>query len=179
MRSATSLLAVSAFALAACSTEKSPSSDAALQTDLSLAAQAHPAMRVDSISTVERTAASSTPGLVSTTPRPTQVAETAPAPAHHTTPVHHTHRSSSSQTASSSGRSSDASMGSAPIDQPTRSVEVKNTKRDAAIGAASGAILGGVVGHGGVKGGIVGGVVGGILGGVIGNNVDKHRRPVP
>ena len=55
---------------------------------------------------------------------------------------------------------------------------VKNTKRDAIIGAAAGAALGAVVTRD-VKGAVIGGVAGGILGAVIGNNVDKKRVPIP
>ena len=56
---------------------------------------------------------------------------------------------------------------------------VKNTKRDAIIGAAAGAALGAVVSRDRVKGAVIGAVAGGILGGVIGNNVDKKRVPIP
>src|SRR5262245_19910422 len=55
---------------------------------------------------------------------------------------------------------------------------VKNTKRDAIIGAAAGAAVGAVVTRD-VKGAVIGGVAGGILGAVIGNNVDKKRVPIP
>jgi uncharacterized protein YcfJ len=54
-------------------------------------------------------------------------------------------------------------------------VEVKHTKRDAAIGAGAGAVIGAVAGHS-VKGAIIGGAAGAILGGVIGNNVDKTKK---
>ena len=56
---------------------------------------------------------------------------------------------------------------------------VKNTKRDAIIGAAAGAALGAVVSRDRVKGAVIGGVAGGIIGAVIGNNVDKKRVPIP
>ena len=57
---------------------------------------------------------------------------------------------------------------------------VKNTKRDAIIGAAAGAALGAVINSGDrVKGAVIGGIAGGIIGGVIGNNVDKKRVPIP
>ena len=49
---------------------------------------------------------------------------------------------------------------------------VKNTKRDAAIGAVGGAVIGAVTSKNKVKGGIIGGAVGAVLGGIIGNNVD-------
>ena len=56
---------------------------------------------------------------------------------------------------------------------------VKNTKRDAIIGAAAGAALGAVVSRDRVKGAVIGAAAGGILGAVIGNNVDKKRVPIP
>ena len=55
---------------------------------------------------------------------------------------------------------------------------VKNTKRDAIIGAAAGAALGAVITRD-VKGAVIGAAAGGILGAVIGNNVDKKRVPIP
>jgi uncharacterized protein YcfJ len=56
---------------------------------------------------------------------------------------------------------------------------VKNTKRDAIIGAAAGAALGAVVSGDKVKGAVIGAVAGGVIGAVIGNNVDKKRVPIP
>jgi uncharacterized protein YcfJ len=56
---------------------------------------------------------------------------------------------------------------------------VKNTKRDAIIGAAAGAAIGAVISDNKVKGAVIGAAAGGILGAVIGNNVDKKRVPIP
>ena len=56
---------------------------------------------------------------------------------------------------------------------------VKNTKREAIIGAVAGAALGAVVSRERVKGAVIGAAAGGILGAVIGNNVDKKRVPIP
>jgi uncharacterized protein YcfJ len=56
---------------------------------------------------------------------------------------------------------------------------VKNTKRDAIIGAAAGAAIGAVVSRDRLKGAVIGAAAGGILGAVIGNNVDKKRVPIP
>lgn len=56
---------------------------------------------------------------------------------------------------------------------------VKNTKRDAIIGAAAGAAIGAAVSKDRVKGAVIGGVAGGIIGGIIGNNVDIKRVPIP
>jgi hypothetical protein len=56
---------------------------------------------------------------------------------------------------------------------------VKNTKRDAIIGAVAGGALGAVVSRDRLKGAVIGAAAGGILGAVIGNNVDKTRVPIP
>jgi hypothetical protein len=56
---------------------------------------------------------------------------------------------------------------------------VKNTKRDALIGAAAGAAIGAVTSRDALKGAVIGGIAGGVLGGVIGNNVDIKRIPRP
>ena len=56
---------------------------------------------------------------------------------------------------------------------------VKNTKRDAIIGAAAGGVIGAVVSQNRVKGAVIGAAAGGIIGAVIGNNVDKKRVPIP
>lgn len=135
--------------------------DDALNSDLSLAAQARPTTAMDSISAAERTAQQQ--GLapvgyvggqpVYSTPRTTVTA-----------PVRRT----------STRRSSSGGGVYYPVER--RTVIVKHTKRDAAIGAATGAVLGAVTSRDKLKGAVVGGVAGAILGGVIGNNVDKTRR---
>ena len=65
----------------------------------------------------------------------------------------------------------------APAPAPATRV-VKNTKRDAIIGAVAGGALGAVITKD-VKGAVIGAAAGGILGAVIGNNVDKKRVPIP
>jgi hypothetical protein len=138
--------------------------DDALNSDLSLAAQARPYTALDSISAAEKAAQAQ--GLapvgyvggqpVYSTPRTTT-----------TTPVRRT---------STVRRSSSSSGGGVYYPAPRREVIVKHTKRDAAIGAAAGAVLGAVTSRDKIKGAVIGGVAGGILGGVIGNNVDKSKR---
>jgi hypothetical protein len=54
---------------------------------------------------------------------------------------------------------------------------VKNTKRDAIIGAVAGGAIGAVTSRDRLKGAVIGAAAGGILGAVIGNNVDKKRVP--
>jgi uncharacterized membrane protein len=56
---------------------------------------------------------------------------------------------------------------------------VKNTKRDAIIGAVAGAAIGAVTSGDKLKGAVIGAAAGGIIGAVIGNNVDKKRVPIP
>jgi hypothetical protein len=62
---------------------------------------------------------------------------------------------------------------------PQRTTTVRNTKRDAIIGAAAGAAIGAVTSRDRLKGAVIGAVAGGVLGGVIGHNVDKRKVPVP
>jgi len=138
--------------------------DDSLQNDLSLAAQQQPA-QLDSISALERgytnTPAYTTP--TRTTPTASRTSTT-------------TRRSTSSTSRSSSSGS--ASTGSATPSAP-KTVEVKHTKRDAAIGAAAGAVIGATTSKDKVKGAVIGAAAGGILGAVIGNNVDKSKKTVP
>jgi hypothetical protein len=130
-----------------CKGNDTKATDAALNSDLSLASQAHPMTAADSVSAIERARANSQ----------------ATSPVTHRTIVHHVYESSSSAAASRA---------------PATHV-VKNTNRDAMIGAGAGAILGAVTSKDKVKGGVIGGIAGGILGGVIGNNVDKKKVPNP
>lgn len=84
-------------------------------------------------------------------------------------------RSSSVRRSSSSGGYSGASTARQP-----RTITVKNTKRDAAIGAGAGAVIGAVAAGSGnrVKGAVIGGVVGGVAGAVVGSTIDKSTRVV-
>jgi uncharacterized protein YcfJ len=153
------ILAPALLIAAACGKDKA--ADPSLNNDLSLAAQANPNARLDSISAAERMNAGVAPAtaLRSGTSVPaTTRRTTASAPARRTT--------------TSSGTRRGTTVASEP-----RTVTKKNTKRDAAIGAAAGAVIGGAT-HG-VKGGIIGAAAGGILGGVIGNNVDIQKKRVP
>lgn len=54
---------------------------------------------------------------------------------------------------------------------------IRNTKRDAVIGAAAGAAIGAVASKNRVKGAVIGAAAGGILGGIIGHTVDVKRIP--
>lgn len=160
------LILAPALAIAvACSDDKA--ADPTLNNDLSLAAQANPNARLDSITAAERTNAANAQAN-------SLRAETAPvaaAPARRTTTSAPARRRS---TASSSGTSSSTTTAS-----EGRVITKKNTKRDAAIGAAAGAIIGAAASKDKVKGGLIGAAAGGIIGGVIGNNVDVEKKRVP
>jgi hypothetical protein len=149
-------------AVGACSRSNGRSADTTLNSDLSLAAQQRGYQPLDTLSPAERARANALNGAA---------APVVPAPTHTTASageVSHTRR-----------RRSGASTGAATTTTTTTSggTVVKNTKRDAAIGAAAGAVLGATTSRRKVKGGLIGAAVGGLLGGVIGNNVDKHKKP--
>jgi uncharacterized protein YcfJ len=161
------LLLAPALAIAAgCSNDKP--ADPALNNDLSLAAQANPNARLDSITAAER--------MNATSPEANNLragsAPVASAPARRTTTTSAPARRRS--TASSGTSSSGTTTASEP-----RTVTKKNTKRDAAIGAAAGAVIGAAASKDKVKGGLIGAAAGGIIGGVIGNNVDIEKKRVP
>jgi cobalamin biosynthesis Mg chelatase CobN len=158
-----SLILTPALAIAVgCNNDKP--ADPALNNDLSLASQANPNARMDSISAAERANATAAPQANNLR------SSAAPAPA----PARRTTTSSSTRRASSSGSSSGSTVAREP-----QVVTKKNTKRDAAIGAAAGAIVGAAASKDKVKGGLIGAAAGGILGGVIGNNVDIQKKRVP
>ena len=151
------LMAPLAILAAACN-EKAPD-DAALKNDLALASQQFVPNQV--VSPTEQ-------GLAAN-PYTTPVRQTVrPAAPRASAPVRRTSSSSSS-------RSSGGVVYSEPAPQPTRTV--KNTKRDAAIGAVAGAVIGATASRDKVKGGLIGAAAGAILGGVIGNNVDVKKVP--
>jgi hypothetical protein len=154
------LLILPAAALAfACSRgdNKQTAADSALNSDLSTAAASRPYTPLDSITAAERAGTAPATALRSTSTAPRTVYR---APVRRTT------------TRSSSG----GTYSSQPVYRAPAPVEVKHTKRDAAIGAGAGAVIGAVTSKNKVKGAIIGGAAGAILGGVIGNNVDKTKK---
>lgn len=153
------VLPVALFAFA-CAKGDNKNVDSALNSDLTTAAAARPYTPLDSISAAEKNAA-----LMGTAPTNT-VTRTVPGPVR-TRTVYRTAPSRSGSSGSSN------TVYTAPARQPT---VVKNTKRDAAIGAAAGAIIGATTSKNKVKGGIIGGAAGAIIGGVIGNNVDVKKK---
>ncbi len=145
--------------------------DDALNSDLTLAAQARPGTAMDSISAVERANAAQGLAPVGYAPSAAPVVSqpTRTRVVYRDRPVYR-----SSSASRSSGARSSGTYSSAPA--PRQTTIVKHTKRDAAIGGAAGAVIGAVTSRDKVKGAVVGGVAGAILGGVLGNNVDKSRR---
>lgn len=168
MRLRMTALALAIMAAGACSRSDNKAADTSLNTDLSLAAQQKGYQPLDSVSAAERGNALTANPAATTRSTGGEVARTSS----RTT----THHSSGTRSASSSGGSVGTSSGSVGTTSSGGHV-VKNTKRDAAIGAAAGAIIGATTSRNKVKGGVIGAAVGGILGGVIGNNVDKKRVP--
>ena len=152
-----------AILAAACGRDNSSKKvDDALNSDLSLAAQARPFTALDSISAAERNA---------------QAQGLAPVGYVGGQPVYSSPRAAAAaapRRTTSTRRSSSSSGTYYPA--PRQTVIVKHTKRDAAIGAGAGAIIGAVTSRDKVKGAVIGGLAGAVLGGVIGNNVDKTRR---
>ena len=150
------ILPAAALAFACSGDNKQTAADSALNSDLSTAAASRPYTPLDSITAAERAGVAPATSLRSTSTAPRTV---------YRAPVRRTTRSSSGGTYSSQ-----------PVYRAPAPVEVKHTKRDAAIGAGAGAIIGAVTSRNKVKGAIIGGAAGAIIGGVIGNNVDKTKK---
>jgi hypothetical protein len=162
MRKFAQMLVVPALVVAgACSRSDSPKIDDGLQNDLSLASSAQAYQPQQYVSPTEQGYAqqAGTPQLyrTGTSAGPysapvQQRTQTVYRPA--SRPVY--------RTSSTSGS--------------TRSAEpVRNTKRDAVIGAAAGAVLGAATSRDKVKGGLIGAAAGGILGAVVGHTVDVKQ----
>jgi uncharacterized protein YcfJ len=151
------ILPAAALAFACSKGDNQTAADSALNSDLSTAAASRPYTPLDSITAAERAGTTTSPAAL-------RSSATAPRTVYRA-PIRRT------TTRSSSG----GTYSSAPVYTAPAPVEVKHTKRDAAIGAGAGAVIGAVAGHS-VKGAIIGGAAGAILGGVIGNNVDKTKK---
>lgn len=154
------VLVPAAILAVACKGADNKKVDDALNSDLSLAAQAKPTSPMDSISAAERMNAANGLAPVGYAPSGAAVISqpTRTRVVYRDRPVY---------------RSSSRASSGTYYPPARRTTIVKHTGRDAAIGGASGAVIGAVTG--GVKGAVIGGVAGAVLGGVIGNNVDKSR----
>lgn len=162
-----------ALALAAACGKEEPV-DTSLNNDLSLAAQANPGMRMDSISTAERMNAGVGPSAAEANAYRAGAASVAAA-----APVAAARRPAATRRSASSGTRSTTTSSGGTVAREPRVVIKKNTKRDAAIGAVAGGVIGAATSRDKVKGGLIGAAAGGILGGVIGNNVDIEKKRVP
>ena len=159
MRSIVKYIAIPAIVLAAaCQGKDDAKLDDSLSRDLALASQVQPPQQFVSPQEMGYN------GYAYGQPQQYQVAQrggyyqTAPvysAPA----PVRRTSSSSSAR------RSSGTTVAREPV---------RNTKRDAVIGAVGGAAVGAVTSRDTVNGAIIGAAAGGILGGIIGHTVDTH-----
>jgi len=170
------LLTTSLLALGACSQQApAPSVDDALRNDLALAATVRAPAPQQFVGPAELgqypagypAGYAPQPYGQAYAPQP-QYVVAAPAPA--------------PRPAATVRRTAGASRSSGTVYQapaPQRERVIKNTKRDAAIGAVTGAAIGVAASSkkDRLKGGIIGAVAGGVLGGVIGNNVDVKRIP--
>jgi hypothetical protein len=153
-----------AAALAACGRGADQRPDAGLQNDLSLAAQAQPYAPQQYMSPVEQGTSSAPYGPpASGAPRQYQAVERTPY-AYQSAPRPVVRRTSSPAPAGSTG----GGYGAEPV---------RNTQRDAAIGAAAGAILGASTSRDKLKGAVVGAAAGAVLGGIFGHTVDVDHRP--
>ncbi len=150
----TSVAALALLGACGRGTESRP--DDALKNDLALAAQVQPYQAQQFVSPAEQPygGTASAPGGTSYSRAPQPV---------YRAPVRRT---------SSRARNSSGSAGTYYPSAPRE--PVRNTRRDAAIGAGAGAIIGVVTSRDKVKGGLIGAAAGGILGGIIGHTVDVH-----
>jgi YmgG-like glycine-zipper protein len=162
------LLPVSAMLIAvgACGRGNQSAADDALKNDLSLASQAQAYQPQQFMSPTEQGYGANPYGGPNAYANPNapygypQRSQTATRAASYP----RTARRSSSGVYRSSGSSGTYSR------QPAE--PVRNTKRDAVIGAAAGAVLGASTSRDKMKGAIIGAAAGGILGGIIGHTVD-------
>jgi YmgG-like glycine-zipper protein len=156
--------AAAVLAVSACGRSNRSGADDALKNDLALASQAQAYQPQQFMSPTEQgmnpyANPYGNPAANSPYGYPQQVQTVARSPYPTTT-----RRSRSSGVSRSAGSSGTYSR------QPAE--PVRNTKRDAVIGAAAGAVLGASTSRDKMKGAIIGAAAGGILGGIIGHTVD-------
>jgi hypothetical protein len=158
------------FVAAACGREESAKVDEGLKNDLALASQMQPYQPQQFISPTEAGYQNAYapygqqyPGMAPQGYYPQQ-------PVYQPAPQQATVRRASTSTA----RRSTSSASRPVYREPTI---IRNTKRDAAIGAVAGAAIGAVSSRDKLKGAIIGAAAGGVLGGIIGHTVDVKRIP--
>ena len=165
------LLPVSAvIALSACGRGNQNAADDALKNDLSLASQAQAYQPQQFMSPTEQGYGANPYATPYGYPNPNvpygypqQVQTVARMPSYPAASYPSTRRRSSGVSRSSGSSGTYSRRPAEPV---------RNTKRDAVIGAAAGAVLGASTSRDKVKGAILGAAAGGILGGIIGHTVD-------
>jgi YmgG-like glycine-zipper protein len=173
MRSFTKWLVVPAVLVvaAACGGSDKPADDG-LKNDLALASQMQPYNAQQFVSPTE--AGYSPNGYQAPQPYPTAQGGYYPQPQQ---PVYYPQPRQRATVrrvpAATRGRTS--SGGGVYSPAPVRREPIRNTRRDAVIGAAAGGVLGAVVSRDRVKGAVIGAVAGGVLGGIIGHTVDVKQ----
>jgi len=169
MRSFTKwLLVPAALIVAACGGDDKPADDG-LKNDLALASQVQPYQAQQFMSPTEQ-------GLAANGyqyPQPYSTAQGGYYP-QATQPVYYPQPRATVRRVPVSTRGR-TSSGGVYSPAPARREPIRNTKRDAAIGAVAGGVLGAAVSRDRVKGAVIGAVAGGVLGGIIGHTIDvKH-----
>ena len=159
------LVPAAGFLVGACGRGDSSRVDDALKNDLALASQAQAYQPQQFMSPMEQAYANpyGYPQTPYGYPQQIQAVARAPYPATYPSAPARTTRTSSGTARSS---------GTYPARQPE---PIRNTKRDAVIGAAAGAVLGATTSRDKLKGAIIGAAAGGLLGGIIGHTVDVQR----
>lgn len=165
--------------LAACGKEEPPALDQALRNDLSLASQVQPYQPQMYVSPQEQGYGYAPQGYAPQGyyPQPQYAPQYYPQPVYQPQPV--VYRQAQPRVirrapASAPVYSSDGGSAGGGVYGGEERV-IKNTKRDAIIGAAAGAAIGVASTRNTLKGAIIGAAAGGLLGAVVGEKIDVRR----
>jgi hypothetical protein len=175
------MLIPGAFLVAACSGNEKPQVDDSLKNDLALASQMQAYPQQQFVSPVEQGYGyQPNPYAPQYAPQgyyQQPVYQPAPAP-QRVVQQPATVRRASTTTArtSTASRSTGTAARTETVVVQREPEIIRNTKRDAVIGAAAGAVLGAATSRDKVKGAVIGAAAGGVLGGIIGHTVDVKRR---
>jgi hypothetical protein len=175
------MLVPAALVLAACSGGDKPPVDDSLKNDLALASQMQAYPQQQFVSPMEQGYGyQPNPYAPQYAPQgyyPQPVYQPAPAPQRVVQQPAAVRRTSTTARTSTAARTSGTTARSSGTVVVQREPEIiRNTKRDAVIGAAAGAVLGAATSRDKVKGAVIGAAAGGVLGGIIGHTVDVKRR---
>lgn len=166
---------IAVAALAACQRAESPRLDEALRSDLSLASQVQPYQPQLYVSPEEQGYGyGAQPGYY---PQPRYT----PQPYYQPQPQRVVYRQAPARPVIRRSPAPVQDAGSAPVYGSAGGVHsgdegvIKNTKRDAIIGAAAGAAIGVASTRNTLKGAIIGAAAGGLIGAVVGEKIDVRR----